>query len=174
MVKVTGFIGLGFIGMALARHLSHAHRWKPWKAIATAASAQIATLLASIAAFSALSGIGLGWITGQGGAVSIRSWLSISTDVGVASGFLGMMLGLGDHTEAILSVTRAVGIVIAAGFMIRMLFATFHGVMHPVGGLGVSTFVLVVLFPVVHPWYILWAIFHSRLGRIGCSLDMPS
>ena len=159
MVKVTGFIGLGFIGMALARHLSHAHRWKPWKAIATAASAQIATLLASIAAFSALSGIGLGWITGQGGAVSIRSWLSISTDVGVASGFLGMMLGLGDHTEAILSVTRAVGIVIAAGFMIRMLFATFHGVMHPVGGLGVSTFVLVVLFPVVHPWYILWAIF---------------
>lgn len=159
MVKVTGFIGLGFIGMALARHLSHAHRWKPWKAIATAASAQIATLLASIAAFSALSGIGLGWITGQGGAVSIRSWLSISTDVGVVSGFLGIMLGLGDHTEAILSVTRAVGIVIAAGFMIRMLFATFHGVMHPVGGLGVSTFVLVVLFPVVHPWYILWAIF---------------
>src|SRR5699024_9876300 len=37
--------------------------------------------------------------------------------------------------------------------------ATYRGVMHPVGGLGVSTLVLVILFPVVHPWYILWAIF---------------
>src|SRR5699024_4720787 len=39
------------------------------------------------------------------------------------------------------------------------LFATCRGVMHPIGGLGVSTLVLVILFPVVHPWYILWAIF---------------
>ena len=39
-----------------------------------------------------------------------------------------------------------------------MLFATFLGRIHPVGALGVSTFVLVVLFPVVHPWYMLWAI----------------
>ena len=39
-----------------------------------------------------------------------------------------------------------------------MLFATFQGRIHPVGGLGVGTFVLVILFPVVHPWYMLWAI----------------
>src|SRR5699024_4983108 len=89
----------------------------------------------------------------------IRSWLSISTDIGVTSGFIGMMLGLGDHTEAILTVTRAVGVLAAAAFIVRMIFATYRGVMHPVGGLGVSTLVLVILFPVVHPWYILWAIF---------------
>ncbi|MDO5508125.1 MAG: polyprenol phosphomannose-dependent alpha 1,6 mannosyltransferase MptB [Corynebacterium casei] len=159
MVKVTGFIGLGFSGMALARFFAQRLNLKPYLAISSAAGILLAVLLATIAAFTVLSGIGLGWITGQGGAVSIRSWLSVSTDVGVASGFMGMMLGLGDHTEAILSVTRAVGIVVAAAFMVRMLFATFRGVMHPIGGLGVSTFVLVVLFPVVHPWYILWAIF---------------
>ena len=159
MVKVTGFIGLGFAGMALARFFAQRLNLKPYLAISSAAGILLAVLLATIAAFTVLSGIGLGWITGQGGAVSIRSWLSVSTDVGVASGFMGMMLGLGDHTEAILSVTRAVGIVVAAAFMVRMLFATFRGVMHPIGGLGVSTFVLVVLFPVVHPWYILWAIF---------------
>lgn len=159
MVKVTGFIGLGFAGMALARFFAQRLNMKPSLSISSAAGILLAVLLATIAAFTVLSGIGLGWITGQGGAVSIRSWLSVSTDVGVASGFMGMMLGLGDHTEAILSVTRAVGIVVAAAFMVRMLFATFRGVMHPIGGLGVSTLVLVVLFPVVHPWYILWAIF---------------
>lgn len=159
MVKVTGFIGLGFLGMALARFFAQRLNLKPYLAISSAAGILLAVLLATIAAFTVLSGIGLGWITGQGGAVSIRSWLSVSTDVGVASGFMGMMLGLGDHTEAILPVTRAVGIVVAAAFMVRMLFATFRGVMHPIGGLGVSTLVLVVLFPVVHPWYILWAIF---------------
>lgn len=159
MVKVTGFTGLGFAGMALARFFAQRLNLKPYLAISSAAGILLAVLLATIAAFTVLSGIGLGWITGQGGAVSIRSWLSVSTDVGVASGFMGMMLGLGDHTEAILPVTRAVGIVVAAAFMVRMLFATFRGVMHPIGGLGVSTLVLVVLFPVVHPWYILWAIF---------------
>ncbi|MGO2548490.1 MAG: polyprenol phosphomannose-dependent alpha 1,6 mannosyltransferase MptB [Corynebacterium casei] len=159
MVKVTGFIGLGFAGMALARFFAQRLNLKPYLAISSVAGILLAVLLATIAAFTVLSGIGLGWITGQGGAVSIRSWLSVSSDVGVASGFMGMMLGLGDHTEAILSVTRAVGIVVAAAFMVRMLFATFRGVMHPIGGLGVSTLVLVVLFPVVHPWYILWAIF---------------
>lgn len=159
MVKVTGFTGLGFAGMALARFFAQRLNLKPYLAISSAAGILLAVLLATIAAFTVLSGIGLGWITGQGGAVSIRSWLSVSTDVGVASGFMGMMLGLGDHTEAILSVTRAVGIGVAAAFMVRMLFATFRGVMHPIGGLGVSTLVLVVLFPVVHPWYILWAIF---------------
>lgn len=159
MVKVTGFIGLGFAGMALARFLFRRTSMKQWLSISAAAGYFVAVLILSIGAFTLASGIGLGWVTGQGGAATIRSWLSISTDVGVASGFMGMMLGLGDHTEAILSVTRAAGVLAAAAFMVRMLFATFRGVMHPIGGLGVSTLVLVILFPVVHPWYILWAIF---------------
>ena len=159
MVKVTGFIGLGFAGMALARFLFRRTSMKQWLSISAAAGYFVAVLILSIGAFTLASGIGLGWVTGQGGAATIRSWLSVSTDVGVASGFMGMMLGLGDHTEAILSVTRAAGVLAAAAFMVRMLFATFRGVMHPIGGLGVSTLVLVILFPVVHPWYILWAIF---------------
>lgn len=78
--------------------------------------------------------------------------------MGVGAGFLGMLLGLGDHTEAILSFTRAVGVLVATGFMFRMLLATYRGSIHPIGGLGISTLVLVVFFPVVHPWYILWAV----------------
>lgn len=157
MVKVTGFLALGFVGMALARQLHRGDRGRT-TAILWAALFQLLLLVATIAAVTLISGIGLGWVTGQGGAASIRSWMSVTTDVGVISGWLGMLLGLGDHTTAMLTITRTAGILVAAGFIVRMLFATFRGAIHPVGGLGVSTFVLVILFPVVHPWYMLWAI----------------
>lgn len=157
MVKVTGFLALGFVGMALARHL-HEHGRSRAVSILLAGLTQVGLLVTTIAVVTLLSGIGLGWVTGQGGAASIRSWMSVTTDSGVIAGWLGMLLGLGDHTEAMLSITRTAGILVAAVFIVRMLFATFRGTIHPVGGLGVSTFVLVILFPVVHPWYMLWAI----------------
>lgn len=158
MVKVTGFIGLGFICMAYARHLHMQARVPRWQALFTAIAVQAAVLVVTIALISLITGINLGWITGQGGAATIRSWLSLSTTVGVGAGFLGMFLGLGDHTDAILTITRSFGVLVAVAFMARMLYATLRGYIHPVGGLGISTLVLVIFFPVVHPWYILWAV----------------
>ncbi|MCQ9342828.1 polyprenol phosphomannose-dependent alpha 1,6 mannosyltransferase MptB [Corynebacterium kozikiae] len=157
MVKVTGFMALGFVGMVLARSL-HARGLAKWWALTLAIACQILVLCLSIALVTWVSGIGLGWITSQGGAVTIRSWMSATTSVGVIFGWVGMVLGLGDHTEAILSVTRGVGIAAILAFTVRMLFAVLNGRIAAVGGLGVATFVLVVLFPVVHPWYALWAI----------------
>ncbi|WP_291313804.1 polyprenol phosphomannose-dependent alpha 1,6 mannosyltransferase MptB [Corynebacterium sp. UBA2622] len=155
MVKVTGFIALGFTGAVLARALRR--RFGVW-ALPAAAAVQSLLLVATVALASLLTGIGFGWVTGQGGAATIRSWLSATTDLGVAAGFAGMLLGLGDHTDAMMTFTRGTGLLVAAAFMARMLWATYRGTIHPVGGLGVATLVLVVLFPVVHPWYPLWAI----------------
>lgn len=152
MVKVPGFMALGFIGMTLAR------RWGGWRGIVRAVVTQTAIMVATVAAATAVTGIGMGWVTGQGGAASIRSWLSLSTDIGVVTAFIGQLLGLGDHSEAMLTVSRFVCLVVAGGFILRMLWATFRGTIHPVGGLGVATLVLVLLFPVVHPWYPLWGI----------------
>lgn len=157
LVKVTGFLGLGFIGMAIARVLGQ--RQRKAKALSIAVLFQTLMLIVTTAAVSLMTGIGLGWVTGQGGAASIRSWLSISTDVGVISGFLGMLLGLGDHIDAMLIVTRGIGVAIAVAFLVRLLWATLRGAIHPAGGLGVATLVLVIFFPVVHPWYPLWAIY---------------
>ncbi|WIM68882.1 polyprenol phosphomannose-dependent alpha 1,6 mannosyltransferase MptB [Corynebacterium breve] len=152
LVKVTGFMALGFTGMAVARAIGG------WKGLIQAVLVQVSLLVSTTAVVSWITGIGLGWVTGQGGAATIRSWLSVSTDIGVIFGFIGMLLGLGDHTDALLAVTRLVGVLIAIAFLLRMLWATYKGSIHPVGGLGVATFVLVILFPVVHPWYMLWAI----------------
>ena len=38
------------------------------------------------------------------------------------------------------------------------MLAVFRGRLHPIGGLGVALGVTVLLFPVVQPWYLLWAI----------------
>ena len=157
LVKVTGFIGLGFIGMAITRVL--AQRQRKASGLGVAIAFQSIMLLLTTATVSLITGISLGWVTGQGGAASIRSWLSVSTDVGVVSGFLGMLLGLGDHIDAILIVTRGIGVAIAVAFLFRLLWGTLRGAIHPAGGLGVATLVLVVFFPVVHPWYPLWAIY---------------
>lgn len=167
MVKVTGFIGLGFTGMAIARAIYHRRQrkaankctfWSSALPVVQAAFIQIIILLISVAVVTLATGIGLGWITGQGGAVTIRSWMSLSTSVGVIAGAISMMLGLGDHTEAILSITRLAILALAGAFMIRMLLGTYRGTISAIGGLGVATFILVLCFPVVHPWYALWAI----------------
>ena len=157
MVKVTGFIALGFVGMALARWLVGSGM-RRGLAIVIAASFYFFVLTASIIVVTLLTGIDLGWISAQGGAATIRSWLSLTTALGVISGFVGTLLGLGDHTESILVLTRTLGVVVSGVFLLRMLFATFRGAIHPVGGLGMATLVLVIFFPVVHPWYLLWAI----------------
>ena len=73
------------------------------------------------------------------------------------SGLMGRLLGLGDMSEAALGLTRGLGIALAVAWLLRMLWATFRGRIHPLGGYGLAMFALVLLFPVVHPWYLLWA-----------------
>lgn len=175
LVKVTGFAALGFTGAALARALLRSRgRTQPAArtagkapqastpaviaALALCALLQLAVLVAVTAVVTAVSGIPLGWITGQGGAASVRSWLSLTTATGVIAGFFGMLAGLGDLTDAALVLTRGAGIFVACLFAVRMLYATARGAIDPVGGWGVAMIVLVVLFPVVQPWYMLWAI----------------
>ena len=57
-----------------------------------------------------------------------------------------------------LALTRAIGVLIIAVLVTWLLFAVLRGRLHPVGGLGVALGATVLLFPVVQPWYLLWAI----------------
>ena len=87
--------------------------------------------------------------------------LDYSLALGLAAAgaaIFGSMLGLGDHQAAALLLFRFLGALVGAFWVVRMLWASFRGRIHPVGGLGVATLLLVVFFPVVHPWYLLWAI----------------
>src|SRR5690606_40441806 len=84
------------------------------------------------------SGLGLGWTQTLGTATEVRSWMSIPTLLGMGTGLGGVLLGLGDHTTAVLSITRPIAALVAAFVTVRMLLAVLTGRIHPVGALGVS------------------------------------
>jgi alpha-1,6-mannosyltransferase len=104
------------------------------------------------------SGLGFGWINTLGTANVVRSWMSPPTLLALGTGQVGILLGLGDHTTAVLSLTRGIGVLIIMVMVCWLLLAVFRGRLHPIGGLGVALGLTVLLFPVVQPWYLLWAI----------------
>jgi alpha-1,6-mannosyltransferase len=152
-VKLPSLLALGFVAMALAC------RWGGTvKAFLLASASLGAVSLAVMALIGWASDLGFGWLYTLGTANVVRSWMSVPTLLALGTGQVGILLGLGDHTTAVLGLTRAIGVVIIAVLVTWLLLAVLRGRLHPVGGLGVALGMTVLLFPVVQPWYLLWAI----------------
>ncbi|HNA49828.1 MAG TPA: polyprenol phosphomannose-dependent alpha 1,6 mannosyltransferase MptB [Mycobacterium sp.] len=152
-VKLPGLLALGFVAMALA------WRWGGTvKAFLLASTLTMSLSLAVMAFIGWISGLGFGWLFTLGTANVVRSWMSPPTLLALGTGQVGILLGLGDHTTAVLSLTRAMGVLIITITVTWLLLAVLRGRLHPVGGLGVALGATVLLFPVVQPWYLLWAI----------------
>lgn len=151
-VKVPALLALGFLGMYLARK-----RGGRVRDVAFVAAVLAAVAVAVLVVLGWATGLGFGWVHTLGTANSIRSWMSLSTDLGQLSGQLGILVGLGDHTDSTLMLTRGIGGLAAAALCAMLLFATLRGRVDPVTGLGAGLGAVVLLGPVVHPWYLLWA-----------------
>lgn len=152
-VKLPSLLALGFVTMALAYRCGGNLR-----ALLLAGGAMTTLSLAVMAAVGWASGLGFGWIYTLGTANVVRSWMSPPTLLALGTGQVGILLGFGDHTTAVLGLTRAIGVLIITVMVGWLLVAVFRGRLHPIGGLGVALGVTVLLFPVVQPWYLLWAI----------------
>jgi alpha-1,6-mannosyltransferase len=152
-VKLPSLLALGFVVMALAR------RWGgTLKACLLAGGSLTAVSVAVMAVIGWASGLGFGWLFTLGTANVVRSWMSPPTLLALATGQVGILLRLGDHTTAVLALTRGIGVFLIAVVVSWLLLAVLRGRLHPVGGLGVALGATVLLFPVVQPWYLLWAI----------------
>lgn len=152
-VKLPSLLALGFVAMALA------WRWGGTvKAFFLASFSLGGVSLVVMAIIGWASGLGFGWLFTLGTANVVRSWMSPPTLLALGTGQVGILLGLGDHTTAVLALTRAIGVSIIAVVVTWLLLAVMRGRLHPVGGLGVALGATVLLFPVVQPWYLLWAI----------------
>jgi alpha-1,6-mannosyltransferase len=152
-VKLPSLLALGFVAMALAC------RWGgTFKAFVIAGGSLTAVSVAVMAFIGWVSGLGFGWLFTLGTANVVRSWMSLPTLLALGTGQVGILLGLGDHTTAVLGLTRAIGVFIIAILVTWLLLAVLRGRLHPVGGLGVALGLTVLLFPVVQPWYVLWAV----------------
>lgn len=152
-VKLPSLLALGFVTMALAYR-----RGGNLRALLCVGGGMAALSLAVMAVVGWASGLGFGWIYTLGTANVVRSWMSPPTLLALGTGQVGILLGLGDHTTAVLGLTRAIGVLIITVMVAWLLLAVFRGRLHPIGGLGVALGITVLLFPVVQPWYLLWAI----------------
>jgi alpha-1,6-mannosyltransferase len=171
-VKLPSLLAVGFVAMALG------WRWGgTFKAFVAASAALSGIAVAVMVVVGWVSGLGFGWLFTLGTANVVRSWMSPPTLVALGTGQVGILLGLGDHTTAVLSLTRAMGVMIIAIVVTWLLLAVFRGRLHPVGGLGVALGATVLLFPVVQPWYLLWAIlplaaWATRPGFRGAAITL--
>ncbi|WP_173009939.1 polyprenol phosphomannose-dependent alpha 1,6 mannosyltransferase MptB [Mycolicibacterium sp. P9-64] len=152
-VKLPSLLAVGFVGMALACMWGGTLGAFVKAGGLVTAIAVVVTVLIGWA-----SGLGFGWLFTLGTANVVRSWMSPPTLLALGTGQVGILLGLGDHTTAILGLTRAIGVILIAILVSYLLLAVMRGRLHPVGGLGVALGATVLLFPVVQPWYLLWAI----------------
>lgn len=161
MVKLPAALALGFLGVHLARRWGARDGAGPWtqaRLVATAAVPLAVIAAAVAAAIGWASGLGFGWLDTLGGPNAYRSLLSITTDLGRIGGGMGTLAGTGVHTDAVLTLTRGIGGLLAAVLVVRYLLLALAGRVDPLAGLGAAYGATVLLLPVVHPWYLLWSI----------------
>jgi alpha-1,6-mannosyltransferase len=151
-VKIPAALALGFLGVMIARRLGG--RWK--HLLATAAVLMV-LFLTVLTIASVGSGLGYGWATTLNTANSIKSWMAPMTALGFGAGGIGLMLGLGNHIDAAIMVSRWVGTVLGPLIAAKLLLDGFRWRLRPMIGLGVALGAVLVLGATVQPWYLLWA-----------------
>ncbi|MDQ2848182.1 MAG: polyprenol phosphomannose-dependent alpha 1,6 mannosyltransferase MptB [Actinomycetota bacterium] len=152
-IKATAAMALPFLVIALALRRSTA-----WRDLLRRAIAVAAVGLVVFAAISWAAGDGFGWLAGLGAPGMVRSFLSVSTSLGIGAGQIGRVLGLGDHSDAAISVMQPLGTVAGALLAVGVMWLTWRRRLEPVAGLGLAFGAFVLLGPVIQPWYLLWAV----------------
>jgi alpha-1,6-mannosyltransferase len=151
-VKATAGMALAFLVIMLA--LRAGGRWRDLLRCGVQVGAVAAV---TFALFTWLAGVGFGWLAALGAPGTVRSFLSVSTTLGVGAGEAGLLLGLGDHTQAALDVMQPVGTLIGSAIALVIMWQCWQRRINPVLGLGMAMGAFVLLAPVIQPWYLLWA-----------------
>jgi hypothetical protein len=168
-VKVPALIGVVYIGWEwLGPGRSVRERVRP---VVTA----MAIAAGVMAVLSEAAGLGWGWIAGLSNPDAVRSWLDPATGIALFGAKVVSAVGLGDHTHALLTLARGSGLLLAALIGIVMLLRAEH--VGPLRALGWSLIAVVVLGPVVQPWYLSWGfVFLAPVaeGRVRSAIVISS
>jgi alpha-1,6-mannosyltransferase len=151
-VKVPAALALGFLGVMIARRIGGR-----WSHLLGTAAALAVVFLTVLTAASLGSGLGYGWVTTLNTASTIKSWMAPMTSLGLGAGGLGVLLGLGSHVDAAITVSRAVGAVLGPLIAAKLLLDSFRWRLRPLIGLGAALGAVLVFGATVQPWYLLWA-----------------
>jgi alpha-1,6-mannosyltransferase len=105
-----------------------------------------------------VTGVGVRWLTALEVPGSVVSFLSVTTDLGIATAALGVAVGLGAHLEADLALLHGVGAVAAVVPLARTLHGCLRRHRDPLASLAVGMAAVAVLAVQTQPWYLLWAL----------------
>ncbi|MFF3856403.1 polyprenol phosphomannose-dependent alpha 1,6 mannosyltransferase MptB [Micromonospora sp. NPDC002575] len=161
LVKAPAALAIAFAVPIWASQLGGRRAWL--RAALRTASVSAATALA----VTALAGTGFGWIRALSTPTHARTWMSISTDLGWAVGTaLHHVRGL--EVEKTRHVVWLVGLVVGAGTCLFLWRRSEQ--IGPVAALGICLGVVVLAGPVVHPWYLLWALVPLAAAARGATI----
>jgi hypothetical protein len=177
-VKIPGFIGVIYIG------------WE-WRGSALSVRERIRPLVGAIAlgavamtAASEFAGVGWRWIAGLSNPDTVRSWLDPATAVGLLFGQVANVFGLGSLGHPLLTFARAGAL--ALSVVVAVVLLLWSDRIGPLSAIGWSCIAVVVLGPVVQPWYLAWGVvflapiaegrvrrFLFVISAISCFLGLP-
>jgi hypothetical protein len=149
LVKLPAAVALAVVVPAMARRLHGRHRMLRG-GLAVGALAVLTML-----AITVLLGTWSGWVSALSDTARIRNGLSLSTNVGIVINTLGWFIGQGSGSIDAVGIVREAGVA-AAAVLTLLVLARTRG--RPVYALALIMFAVVLLGPVVHPWYLLWGI----------------
>jgi len=152
-VKLNAILALPFFTVMVAR------RWHGRiKDLVTAAVPMALLFGVVLVAVCYGTGLGFGWVGALGTPGLVRSWISPTSELAALGGVLGIALGLGNHTNAMVPILGALGYLVAGAVTVKFLWDSFKWRYRPIIGLGVSLGAVMVLHVALQPWYLLWAI----------------
>ncbi len=151
-VKATAGLALAFLIVALARRAGGS-----WRDLLRVSGQVGAIFVVTFGLLTWATGVGVGWLAALNTPGLVRSFLSLTTVIGVVTGTIGTLLGLGDHTDGVLSVLNPVGTAAGAAMAVFILWRSWRHQLDPILGLGIAIGLFVIMSPVVQPWYLLWA-----------------
>jgi alpha-1,6-mannosyltransferase len=154
-VKATAGISLPFLVWAWMRHLCDQRGYRPARAFLAATALSLLTFAVVFGILSAVTGVGLGWLSALAGSVKIINWLSVPTAAAnlihaLGSGFFPV------NFYATLRVTRYIGIAIIAVSLPVLWWRFRRDDRAALTGIAWSMLIVVLFAPAALPWYYSW------------------
>jgi alpha-1,6-mannosyltransferase len=154
-VKATAGISLPFMVWVWMRHLCERRGYRPLRAFLAATAASVLVFAVVFGIFSAVAGVGLGWLTALAGSVKIINWLTVPTAAANLIYALGNGL-LPIHFYAVLRVTRLLGIGVIAVSLPLLWWRFRRDDRAALTGIAWSMVIVVLFVPAALPWYYSW------------------
>lgn len=157
LVKVPALIGVAYIGWDwLGGDLTWRQRIRPILK-AGAVSFVVLVLVSELLSVATGVSLGFGWVSALSNPGTVRSWMDPATGVADLVSHIVSGLGFGGHGHVIITIFRGIGGLAAIVICLRMLRGARGGI-SSLKAIGVSMLAVVLLGPVVQPWYLVWGI----------------